>query len=171
MDPLTRFNSAGRRVPSTAAQLQADLARAARRDATPNPVTVRAWPPTAPVDDGEDWDAVIARAKMQASASPRMTRPPQPAPPPHLPPEQQVTPPPLPLRQAPTVSMEGLHAQRIRTAEEVRAKLDAIVRGSSAKRSPALRPPPAARRTAEEDILTPPPLERAGGAVGPRSRR
>ena len=170
MDPLTRFNSVGRRAPSTAAQLQADPARAAPRGARPNSATVRAWPPTALVDDDEDWDAVIARAKRQASALPRVTRPPQPAPLPHLRPELQVTPPPVPVRQAPTVSTGRVQAQRIRTVEEVRAKLDVIVWGS-AKRPAALRPASRARRTAEEDMVTPPPVRTSGGAAGPRPRR
>ncbi|HXU64001.1 MAG TPA: hypothetical protein VN962_20020, partial [Polyangia bacterium] len=154
----------------TAVQLKADLAPEARRGERPQSVTVRAWPPTPPVDEDEDWDAVIARAKMQAAASPRVTRRPQPAPPSHLPPELQVTPPPVLVRQAPAVAMGQLHSQRIRTVEEVRAKLDAIVWGS-ANRPAARRPPPAARRTAEDDMLTPPPVGRAGGSVRPRPRR
>ena len=92
-------------------------------------MTVRAWPPAAP-DDDEDWDAVIARAKMRAAA---------------VPPELQVTPPPVPVRQAPAVARGSLHAQRIRTVEEVRAKL--------------------------EDMVTPPPLRTDGRDAGPRSRR
>jgi len=170
MDGLTRFNSVGSRAPSTAAQLQADQARAAQRDARPNPVTVRAWPPRAPVDDDEDWDAVIARAKIQAAALPRASRPQQPAPPPHLPPELQVTPPPVAVRQTPTVSMGNLHAQRIRTTGEVRAKLDGVVWGRG-NRSAALPPASPAHRTAEEDMLTPPPLRTDGAAAGPRWRR
>jgi len=170
MDPLTRFKSVGRRAPSTAAQLQADLAREARSGARPLSVTVRAWPPTPPVDDDEDWDAVIARAKRQAAAAPRVTRSPQLAPPPHLPPELQVTPPPVPVRQTPAVPMGRLHAQRIRTVEEVRAKLDVIIWGN-ANRAAARRPAPAAHRTAEEDRLTPPPRGRAGGSVRPPPRR
>lgn len=169
MDPLTRFNSVGRRAPSTAAQPQAGLLPEARGRARPHSVTVRAWPPTPP-DDDEDWDAVIARAKMQATALPTVTRRPQPVPPAHLPPELQVTPPPVLVRQAPAVAMGQLHSQRIRTVEEVRAKLDAIVWGH-ANRPAAGRPPPAARRTAEEDMLTPPPVQRTGAAVRPPPRR
>ncbi len=169
MDPLTRFNSVGRRAPSTAAQVRADQVRAAQPGARSNSVTVRAWPPTAPADDGEDWDAVIARAKMQASAAPRVTRPAQPTPSAHVPPELQVTPPPVPVRQPPATSMGRLHAQRIRTVDEVRAKLDAIV-WSSANRSAARRPASRARRTAEDDMVTPPPLGTGAGA-GPRPRR
>lgn len=168
MDPLTRFNSVGRRAPSTAAQLQ-DLARATRRGARPNTVTVRAWPPAA-ADDGEDWDAVIARAKAQAAALPRQTRPRQPAPPTYVPPELQVTPPPVPVRQAPSVSAGRLHTQQIRTAEEVRAKLDVVVWGT-ANRSAGLRPASHTHRTAEEDMVTPPPVRTDGGAAGPRPRR
>jgi hypothetical protein len=138
MDPLTRFKSVGPRAPSKAAQLQADMAAEARRGATLQSVTVRAWPPAPPADDDHDWDAVIARAKMQA-ALPRVTRPPRPAPPPRLPPELQVTPPPVPVRRAPAVSMGTLHAQRIRTAEEVRAKLEIIVRGSAQRGAAGLR--------------------------------
>ena len=169
MDPLTRFNSVGHRAPSTAAQLQADQARAARRGAKPSSVTVRAWPPTAPVDDDADWDAVIARAKRQAAASPTVTRRPQPTPAPHVPSDLQVTPPPVLVRQAPSVSRGKLHAQRIRTVEEVRAKLDVIVWGT-ANRSAARRPPSPARRPAEEDMVTPPPV-RTDRSTSPRSRR
>ena len=168
MDPLTRFNSVGRRAPSTAAQPQAGVAREARRRASPNSVTARAWPPTNSVAEDEVWDAVIARAKMQASALPRVTRPPQPAPPRHLRPELQVTPPPVVVCQAPT--MGALHTHRIRTVEEVQAKLDIIVRGS-ANRAAALRPPSLARRTAEEDMVTPPPLGTLGRTASPRPRR
>jgi hypothetical protein len=170
MDPLTRFNSVGRRAPSTAAQLQADQAREAQRGARSSAVTVRAWPPAAPVDDDEDWDTVIALAKMRASASPRVAGPPRPAPRPHLPPELQVTPPPVPVRQAPPVPMGRLHAQRIRTAEEVRAKLDAIVWGS-ANRSAAPRPASRGRQPADEEMVTPPPVATRGRAAGPRPRR
>lgn len=128
MDPLIRFKSVGRPAPSTAAQRPGDLAAEARRDARPPSVTVRAWPPAAPVDDGEDWDTVIARAKMQAAPLPGATRPLQPPPPRHLPPELQITPPPVPVRQAPATTSTGrLHAQRTRTADDVRAKLDVIV--------------------------------------------
>jgi hypothetical protein len=74
------------------------------------------------------------------------------------------------MRQAPTLSMGKMHAQRIPTLAEVRAKLDVIVWGS-ANRSAALRPPSAAHRRVEEDMLTPPPLGRGGGTVGPRPRR
>ena len=170
MDPLTRFKSVGRRAPSTAVQPQADLALEARRGATPHSVTVRAWPPTPPADDDEDWDAVIARAKRQAAAFPRAIRAPQAAPSLHVPPELQVTPPPVTVRQAPAVSMGQLHSRRIRTAEEVRAKLDVIIWGN-ASRSRAQRPAPAARRTAEEEMPTPPPVGRAGGPVRARPRR
>ena len=97
---------------------------------------------------------MIARAKMRASA---------------VPPDLQVTPPPVPVRQAP-VPMGSLHAQRIRTVEEVRAKLDVIVRGV-ANRSAALRPAPRPPRIAEEDVVTPPPVRTDGGATRPRSRR
>lgn len=159
MDPLTRFNSVGRRAPSTA-----------RDGARPNHVTVRAWPPAAPADEEEDWDAVIARAKMQAAALPRAPRPPRPAPPRHVPLELQVTPPPLPLREAPPVSRGKLHAQRIRTAEEVRAKLDVIVWGT-AKRPAARRPESRVHRIAEEDMVTPPPVRTDWGAAGPPRRR
>ena len=85
---------------------------------TSNPVTVRAWPPTAPADDDEDWDAVIARAKMQASGLPAVTRPPQPARLSHLPPELQVTPPPVPVRQAPRSTSLRPASPAHRTAEE-----------------------------------------------------
>jgi hypothetical protein len=63
MDALTRFKSVIHRAQSTSTQ--------------PHAVTVRSWPPPAPADDDEEWDAVIARAK----------RP--------LPPELQITPPPV----------------------------------------------------------------------------
>lgn len=170
MDPLTRFNSVGRGAPSTAAQLQADLAREARRGTRPTSGTVRAWPPAAPAVDDDEWDAVIARAKMRAAALPTVTRAPHPPPRPHVPPELQLTPPPVPVRQAPMAAMGTLHAQRIRTAEEVRAKLDVIVRGS-ATRSAALRPASRPHRTPEDDMVTPPPVGTDGRVAGQRSRR
>jgi hypothetical protein len=74
------------------------------------------------------------------------------------------------MRQAPTLSMGKLHAQRIPTLEEVRAKLDVIVRGS-ANRPAAQRPAPRPRRTAEEDVVTPPPVVMGGRAAGARTRR
>jgi len=66
--------------------------------------------------------------------------------------------------------MGTLHTHRIRTVDEVRAKLDIIVWGS-ANRPAALRPASRARRTAEEDMVTPPPLRTDGRAAGPRPRR
>jgi hypothetical protein len=54
--------------------------------------------------------------------------------------------------------MGRLHAQRLRTAEEVRAKLDVVVWGSNAKRPAAARPALAPRQIAEEDMVTPPPV-------------
>jgi hypothetical protein len=66
--------------------------------------------------------------------------------------------------------MGQLHTHRIRTVEEVQAKLDVIVRGS-ANGSAALRPVSRARRTAEEDMVTPPPLRTDGRVAGPRRGR
>jgi hypothetical protein len=118
----------------------------------------------APVDDDEDWDAVIARAKMQA-ASPRAPRalPPFPArfaspqtPPPSLtrqalaarrPAEEDlVTPPPLD------------RAPRSESREEAKAKLAALVAWGSMKRPSAPQQAFVARRSAEEGLVTPPPL-------------
>jgi hypothetical protein len=142
MDALSRFKSV--------------LQRAQWADVPRHSVTVRSWPPAAPADDDEDWDAVIARAKMQAPL-PRTPRPLQPPPVRHLPAELQVTPPPTLVRQTPTRAMAP-KAPRPRAAQEVRARLDVVVWGSPNKPA-VLRPAFAPRRTAEEDMVTPPPVK------------
>jgi len=89
----------------------------------------RLRPPAAPADDDEDWDAVIARAKLQA-ASPRA---PSPLPPPSLRSEwaeMPATPPPEP------------RAPRARAHVATQATLDALV-GRGLKKttaSPGARP-------------------------------
>lgn len=122
-------------------------------------------------DDDEDWDAVIARAKMQAASA----RVPRPLPPPPVPPEMQETPPPSLAHQARFVR-QSLPAPLPRPRDEwletpdtppplparrarPTAALDLLLAGGL-KKVAAPRPAPAARRPAPEDQLTPPPLGR-----------
>ena len=131
-------------------------------------VAARLRPAAAPADDDEDWDAVIARAKMQA-ASPRAPSPPLPPPRDEWA-EMPDTPPPSPARQAPMLWMAKPKAPRAGGSEKTLATLDALVRGGLKK---PVAPPPEllARRPAEEDLATPPPLEMARRAAGPLSGR
>src|SRR5262245_60123123 len=108
-------------------------------------------PAPAASDDDEDWDAVIARAKMQAAlpGAPRLPPPPSPR-------DEWAamspTPPPSP------------RAPRLRTPEATRATLDAL----GLKRPPAPPPARAARRPADW-LPTPLPLGKALRAAGFRS--
>src|SRR5262245_4825119 len=113
-----------------------------RQPGTPDPLhlaAARLRPPAAPADDDEDWDAVIARAKMQA-AWPRAASPPPSPPPRDAWSEMAATPPPLPAPRGPTF-------------EKVHAKLDALLLGGMKK--PAVLPPAfTARRRVDEDRAT-----------------
>jgi len=132
MDALTRFKSVLHRAHTTPAQLRADLSTGAWGALPRHPVTVRSWPPPAPADEDEAWDALIARAKMQAP-SPRAPQPSQPAFARPIPPELQVTPPPE-LQVTPPPVRVGA-APRPQTAQDVRAKLDVVAWGN-VKRPP-----------------------------------
>jgi hypothetical protein len=122
----------------------------------------------APVDDDEDWDAVIARAKMQA-ALPRA-----PSPPPPLRRDEwaqiQETPPPLSARPGRRLWMAEPRAPRAGGFEKTQATLDALVRGGL-KKPVAPLPAFVARRPVEEDLATPPPLGTARRAAGTSSGR
>ena len=131
-------------------------------------VAARLRTTAAPADDDEDWDAVIARAKMQA-ALPKAPSPPAP------PPRDEWaampnTPPPSPARQAPRLWTAKPKAPRAGGSERTLATLNALVRGGLKK---PVAPLPAfiARRAADEDLATPPPLGTARRAAGPMSGR
>jgi hypothetical protein len=137
----------------------------------------------APADDDEDWDAAIARAKMQALSPMALIPPPIPrqasatapygplsslsrqaqvarggppkAPSPPLPPELQETPPPAPK------------APRAWAPDKMQATLDALVRGGP--RKPEVTRPFATRPPAVEDMPTPPPLGTGRSATRPLS--
>jgi hypothetical protein len=164
MDALTWFKSVFHRSRATPALLRADLATEQWADVPLHHMAARLRPPAAPADDAEDWDAVIARAKMQA-ASPKAPSPPPPPPPRNAWAEMPDTPPPSPARQAPARSMAKLKAPRARAPEATQATLDALVLGGL-KKPTALRPAFAAGRSAEEDLATPLPLGSARRAVG-----
>src|SRR3954469_11559814 len=81
----------------------------------------------APTEHDQDWDAVIARAKMQAALAKAPRRPP-PRPPDDWA-EIPDTPPPLPARQAPTPWIAKPKAPRAAASEKTQATLDAFIRG------------------------------------------
>jgi hypothetical protein len=100
-------------------------------------VTVRSWPPP-PADDDEDWDAAIARAKVQAASlagQALVARPASPKAPGALrrPPldeweEMQDTPPPPSVLPGPT-----LPRARLWDPERAKATLDALHKGGPKK--------------------------------------
>jgi hypothetical protein len=186
MDSLTWFKSVFQRAAATPASLHADLATEQWPDVPLHLVAARLRPPAPAAEDDEDWDAVIARAKMQA-ASPKAPspRPPQlprnapakaPSPPPPPPrrnawAEMPDTPPPSPGREAPARSVAKPGAPGAMVPEATRATLDALVLGGRKKAAP--RPAFVARRPADKDPATPLPLARALLATGrlyPRGR-
>jgi hypothetical protein len=131
-------------------------------------VAARLRTTAAPADDAEDWDAVIARAKMQAALPKALSPPPPPSRDEWA--DMPDTPPPSPARQAPTLWMAEPKAPRAGVYEKTLATLEALVRGGLNK---PVAPLPAfvARRPADEDLATPPPLETARRAAGPLSGR
>ena len=125
MDALTWFKSVFfHRGRPTQDLSRADAATESWADVPLHLVAARLRPPPVPAGNDEEWDAVIARAKMQA-ASPNARRPP---PPPARDEwaEMSATPPPSPARQA-----------RIRTPEATKATLDALVWGGQRKSAAA----------------------------------
>jgi hypothetical protein len=150
MDALTWFKSVFQRA--RANPLHADLATEPWGDVPLHVMAARLRPPVAPDDDNdEDWDAVIARARMQA-AGPRAASPPLPPPSRKEWAEMPETPPPSPTRQGPI---------RARAPEATRATLDSLV-GRGVKKPPALPPARAARARAKADMAaTPLPLTKA----------
>jgi hypothetical protein len=100
MDALTWFKSVFQPGAATHAPLRADLATAPWADVPLHVAAARLRPPAAAAADEEDWDAVIARAKMQAAWA-----------------EMPDTPPPSSARQVPTRS-------------NANATLDAFIRRS-----------------------------------------
>jgi len=153
MDSLTWFKSVFQRAAATPASLRADAATEPWPDAPLHLVAARLRPPAPAAEDDEDWDAVIARAKMQAAEMPD-------------------TPPPSPGREAPARSLARPNAPRATVPEATRATLDALVLGGQ-KKAAAQRPAFVARRPADKDPATPLPLARALLATGrlyPRGR-
>jgi hypothetical protein len=116
----------------------------------------RSRPPAAPADDGDDWDAVIARAKMKAASLgtpiPLLRRTPTAG---YAALEMQVTPPPVP--RAP---------MRARVPERTKATLDALMQGGLHSAA-SLRPVYAPRRQAEAEMVTPPPVAKPRWAARP----
>ena len=134
-------------------------------------VAARLRQTAAPADDDEDWDAVIARAKMQAA----LPRAPSPLPPPPRNEwaEMPNTPPPSLAPQARRLWMAKPKAPRAGVSEKTLATLDALVRGGL-KKPVAPLPAFVARRPAEQDLATPPPLgtdQRAAGPLSGRAKR
>jgi hypothetical protein len=123
MDALTWFKSVFHRGQPTQHLSRADAATESWADVPLHLVAARLRPPPVPAGNDEEWDAVIARAKMQA-ASPNARRPPPPARDEWA--EMSATPPPSPARQA-----------RIRTPEATKATLDALVWGGQRKSAAA----------------------------------
>jgi hypothetical protein len=165
--------------------LHADLAPEPWDVVPMRPGVPRARPPAPPAyDDDEDWDAVIAAARSRTPAPPAkddldwdaaiararvQTAPPRTPTPPPLPPARHA-PPPSPARRAAAPSTIRLTTPRLLSPEEVRAKLDAVVR-AGVKRAVPPRPSLAPRRPAEEDLPTPLPLGRARRPAGPLASR
>ena len=116
-------------------------------------------------DDDEDWDAVIARAKMQLALPKASSQPPPPARR-RASLEIQETPPPLTTPKAPTPWTARPAPPRAAAPVNVRAKLDTLVWGGM-KKPPTPRPPLTGRRAAEEDPATPPPVPKARPGAGP----
>ena len=129
-------------------------------------MAARLRPAPAPAENDEDWDAVIARAKMQ-TALPKAPRPL-----PHRDEWAEIadTPPPLSARQAPRTSMARPKAPRTAGSERTQATLDAFIRGTLKKPVvPVLAF--VARRPAGQDLATPPPLGTARPPAGSLSGR
>jgi hypothetical protein len=116
-------------------------------------------PPSAPADDEDAWDLVIARAKAKAATLRAPIAPPLPR---NVPLELQVTPPPVLTRPAPRPPL-GRPGPRAVVPERTNARLDALMlRGLQAP-----RPVSGGGRSAPEEMLTPPPVARPRWAVGP----
>jgi len=193
MDALTWFKSVFLRARATPGALHADLTTDSWDDVPMRPVERRSRPPAMAADDGEDWDAVIARAKMQAAFPSAPYLPPSPparhaspkaprsllAPPlRHASPDIANTPPPSLALQAfaarrpaeddvATPLPVGL-TPRAGSREDVRVKLAALAAWGGRKKPAVPRQPFAARRSAEDDVATPLPIgpgRRAGGSV------
>ncbi len=112
----------------------------------------RSRPPAATTDDDDEWDALIARAKMRAASlgGPLRLQPPA----------------------AGYASRTSPMAPRARPPERTGATLDALMRGglhSAASLRPVLAP-----RLPEEEMVTPPPVPKppwAGPGSGATRRR
>jgi len=168
MDALTWFKSAFHHAQATPAPVRADVA-SERWPEVPLHVAAARLRPPSPAADDEDWNAVIARAKIQAaSAKPPSPLPPPlprnvpsraPSPPPPRPrrnewAEMPATPPPVPALPPPT-----------RSTAPTQATLDGLVSRGLHKPA-ALRPVSASRRPVPGPLATPLPLSKALRAAG-----
>src|SRR5262245_25673269 len=97
MDALTWFKSVFQRALATPAPPRVDMATEQWADVPLHLAAARLRPRLADADGDEDWDEVIARAKIQA-ASPKVPSVPPPFPPPHPSPKAP-SPPPFPAPQ------------------------------------------------------------------------
>ncbi len=76
MDVLTWFKSVFHRAQANPTALRADLATEHWADVPLPPAPIRPRPPAVPEGHDGDWDAVIARARMQVAAPRSPSRPP-----------------------------------------------------------------------------------------------
>jgi len=186
MDALTWFKSVFGRAPATSDRLRPEVAAEPWPDVPLHLAAARLRPAPPPAAADGDWDAVIARARMQA-ASPKTPNPTPPSMPRHAPrapspppappaqqgtrrppavppfpparraaPEMQETPPPSRARQTTPLSMARLKALRLGAPATARANVDLVAWGSLKKLAASMAA--AARRPAEADQATPPPV-------------
>jgi len=141
MDALTWFKTVFHRAQANPTALRADLATERWADVPLPPVPARPRPPAVPAGHDGDWDAVIARARMQVAAPRSPSRPP-PIPAEALP-DMPPTPPPV-------------------ATPEAAAARPRLPRPSSARRAtPKARPSPPPRNLVPEASVTPPPVPTA----------
>lgn len=191
MDALTWFKSVFGHVPATADRSRPDVATESWPDVPLHLAAARLRPPPPPAAADGDWDAVIARARMQAASPKTPSPPPYPAvrdvpakaPSPPPPPSARqgsrkapAVPPYPPARRASPETQETPPPSRARLATPLSmARLKALrfraptnaranvdlVAWGSLKKLAASMPAPAGRRPAEEDRATPPPVAKA----------
>jgi hypothetical protein len=129
MDSLTWFKSVFHREQATPPPVRTDGGTDARAYVPLHLAAARLRPSGPPADDEEDWDVVIARAKMQAAApkTPGPTPPPLPR---HVPWKAPSPPPPRPQRNGwadMPATPPPLPRPRSRASGATHATLDALV--------------------------------------------
>jgi hypothetical protein len=160
MDVLTWFKSVFQRAHANPAPLPPDLATESWDDVPPlHVVAARLRPPPLPRDASPKGPSLPPPLPRQASAkAPSVPPPPRKASP--------GTPPRTPARQVPAASVAHPKAVRAGAPGDVKAKLDAVIRGGL-KGPPVPRPAFVARRPAKEDSPTPVPLGTARHVAAP----